>query len=75
MPKSKSASPETQKKPRKAAKKPTNEEIALHAYHIYLKRGSTPGDPMQDWIQAERELSEALKKTSKRKSKIVSIAA
>ena len=57
MPKSKSAAPPAAKKSKKtAAYQPTNEEIALRAYHIYLERGSAPGDPMQDWLQAEREL-------------------
>jgi hypothetical protein len=37
---------------------PTQEEIALRAYHIYLERGGTEGDPVDDWLQAERELSE-----------------
>ena len=78
MPKSKAASPQTErqadKKPRKTAAKPTYDDIALLAYHIYLERGCTPGDPMQDWLRAEQEL---LGKTGKprRKSKVVSIAA
>jgi len=77
MPKSKSASPEAPKKSRKAARtaEPTNEEIALRAYHIYLERGSTSGDPMQDWLQAEKELTASPKKATRRKTKIVSIAA
>lgn len=74
MPKSKIAVPPATKKPKKAAYQPTNDEIALRAYHIYLERGSTPGDPMQDWLRAERELKELAKKP-RRKSKIVSIAA
>lgn len=74
MPKSKVASTEAVKKPRKAAAKPTYDEIALRAYHIYLERGSTPGDPMQDWLQAEQELTQSPKKSG-RKTKVVSIAA
>jgi hypothetical protein len=38
--------------------KPTQEEIALRAYHIYLERGCTPGNPFDDWVRAERELVE-----------------
>jgi hypothetical protein len=38
---------------------PTEEEIALRAYHIYLDRGSAEGDPLNDWLQAERELTQA----------------
>jgi hypothetical protein len=76
MPKSKSASPEASKKTRKAAipPAPSYDEIALRAYHIYLERGSTPGDPMRDWLQAERELALAPTKST-RKAKLVSIAA
>ena len=38
---------------------PTEEEIAVRAYHIYLERGGAEGEPLDDWLQAERELSEA----------------
>lgn len=38
---------------------PTQEQIAARAYQIYLERGETQGDPMSDWLQAERELTEA----------------
>jgi hypothetical protein len=37
---------------------PTDEEIALRAYHIYLERGETEGNPTDDWLQAESELTE-----------------
>jgi Protein of unknown function (DUF2934) len=76
MPKSKAAFAEpTTKKPGKAAAKPSYDEIALRAYHIYVERGCTPGDPMQDWLQAEQELLTTPKKPSRKKSKVVSIAA
>ena len=74
MPKTKATSSPAPKKPGKAKAQPTQEEIALRAYHIYLERGSTPGNPLEDWIRAERELAEKPSKAS-RKSKIVSIAA
>ena len=74
MPKSKTALPPARRKSKRAAYQPTNEEIALRAYHIYLERGSTPGDPVQDWLRAERELKE-LPKKPRRKSRVVSIAA
>ena len=38
--------------------RPTEEEIAVRAYHIYLERGEAAGDPTDDWLQAERELTE-----------------
>lgn len=75
MPKSRSASKEAPKKSRTVATT-TYDEIALRAYHIYLERGATPGDPMQDWLQAERELTGTAASAPKRKSKkVVSIAA
>jgi hypothetical protein len=30
----------------------------MRAYHIYLERGGTEGNPTDDWLQAERELTE-----------------
>ena len=67
-------------KARKApAAKPatTHDEIALRAYHIYLKRQGSPGNPFDDWKQAEQELlAEAAKPKSRaRKSKVVPFAA
>jgi len=38
--------------------RPTEEEIAVRAYHIYLERGEAAGNPADDWLQAERELTE-----------------
>lgn len=38
--------------------RPTDEEIALRAYHIYLQRGEAEANPSDDWLQAERELTE-----------------
>ncbi|HET6932901.1 MAG TPA: DUF2934 domain-containing protein [Candidatus Acidoferrum sp.] len=57
-----------------AKSKPTQDQIAARAYEIYLERGSTPGDPMQDWLQAERELAGPPKK-SRSKSKVITFAA
>jgi hypothetical protein len=50
-----SSAPTTQK-PRAGSTQPTQEEIALRAYQIYLKRGSAPGNEFEDWMQAERQL-------------------
>ena len=55
MSKTKEAPAPKAKKPAKT--KPTQDQIAARAYEIYLERGSTPGDPMQDWLRAESELS------------------
>jgi hypothetical protein len=35
---------------------PIEEEIALRAYEIYLERGKTDGNDVDDWLQAEYEL-------------------
>lgn len=61
--KPKSSLPAT-KKPRTAKTAPTHEEIALRAYEIYLERGGAPGDALEDWIRAERELMEKNSKPS-----------
>ena len=37
---------------------PTREEIQLRAYEIYLGRSGAPGNELEDWMQAERELNE-----------------
>lgn len=55
------------KKTRAAKTAPTHEEIALRAYEIYLERGGAPGDALQDWTRAERELFE---KNSKPRGKM-----
>ena len=33
------------------------EEIRNRAYEIYLQRGRQPGYELEDWLQAERELT------------------
>ena len=73
MPKSKPAQKAT-RKARAMKSRPTEDEIALRAYHIYLERNGAPGNPHSDWLRAEAELTAAPKK-SVRKSKVISIAA
>jgi hypothetical protein len=36
--------------------RPTPEEIRQRAYEIYDSRHGAPGDELEDWLQAEREL-------------------
>jgi Protein of unknown function (DUF2934) len=38
--------------------RPTDEEIELYAYQIYIERGCADGHDVDDWLQAEHELSE-----------------
>ena len=33
------------------------QEIKRRAYEIYLERGEEPGRDLEDWLQAERELT------------------
>jgi hypothetical protein len=35
---------------------PTHDEIAVRAYHIYLRRNGWPGNSDRDWLQAIEEL-------------------
>ena len=57
MPKTRESSSPKVRKPRAAAKYvPSHEEIALRAYLIYLERGGAPGNSLDDWTRAEREL-------------------
>ena len=50
--------PEADKASESTGARPTEEEIAVRAYHIYLDRGDAEGNPSDDWLQAERELTE-----------------
>ena len=40
--------------------RPTQEQIAVRAYQIYLERGGDGGNSEDDWLQAERELTQAI---------------
>ena len=41
----------------------TEDEIARHAYELYLSRGREDGGDLGDWLQAERELRTRLGST------------
>jgi hypothetical protein len=63
-------------KPRTTGKSLEPEEIALRAYEIYLERGGAPGNELDDWTRAERELLATNGKPSRKpKSKSKSMAA
>jgi len=74
MPKTRTTTSEGPRKTSNAKTGPSRDDIAARAYQIYQERGYTPGDPMEDWLRAERELAEQPKKPG-RKTKVVSIAA
>lgn len=56
MPKTRATASPKPAKLRAARKSPKPEEIALRAYQIYLERGGAPGNELDDWTRAEREL-------------------
>jgi hypothetical protein len=35
----------------------TDQDIARHAYDLYMSRGCEAGHDMDDWLQAEREVN------------------
>jgi hypothetical protein len=45
-----------------ARKSPLTEDIERRAYDIYLRRGGADGNDVDDWLQAERQVLEELKK-------------
>jgi hypothetical protein len=42
-----------------ANQRPTHEQIAARAYEIYLARGGQHGRDIEDWTQAEQELTQS----------------
>ena len=76
MPKSTpSPAPKAKKAAVKTTSKPMHEQIAQRAYEIYLERGCTPGDPLQDWLRAEQELAAPTKKSRVKTKKVITFAA
>ena len=41
---------------------PTVEEIRARAYEIYIERGQREGEDLEDWLRAEKELTESIRK-------------
>ena len=39
-------------------REPLGEEIARRAHELYLRRGGEHGKDVEDWVRAERELSD-----------------
>jgi DUF2934 family protein len=50
--------PDALKTPEPSRAQPSDEEIAVRAYYIYMERGGADGNAAEDWLQAERELNE-----------------
>ena len=50
-------------------RKPSGEEIARRAHELYLQRGGEHGRDVEDWVRAEKELSDkAVTRTAKLRS-------
>ena len=43
--------------PRREDPRPSSEQIAIHAYHLWLARGQPVGTDWDDWLEAERQLA------------------
>ncbi len=39
-------------------REPSGEEIARRAHELYLQRGGEHGKDVEDWVRAEKELSD-----------------
>jgi hypothetical protein len=65
MPKTLTASAPSQRKSRTAKNRPTREDIQMRAYEIYRERSCASGNPLEDWVQAERELLQGQRKTGR----------
>jgi hypothetical protein len=44
----------------KTETKPTHDQIARRAYEIFDKNGRVPGQDVQNWLEAERQLVTAI---------------
>jgi hypothetical protein len=40
--------------------KPTREQIEMRAYQMYIERGAQDGSAVEDWLAAERELTQQM---------------
>jgi len=43
--------------PRSEDQRPSSEQIAIHAYYLWLARGQPVGTDRDDWLEAERRLA------------------
>ena len=50
--------------PSQRSNPPTQEEIAIAAYEIFISRGATDGRDVDDWLEAERALLSQSKSTA-----------
>ncbi len=45
-----------------SSQNPIAENIQLRAYHIFLERGAAHGHDLDDWLEAERQVLDGLKR-------------
>lgn len=50
---------------------PAEPDIAVRAYEIFLSRGASHGHDLDDWLQAERELTFAVSGEETKKARAV----
>ena len=55
-----------QSKSLSAKKLSPQQKIQLRAYEIYLERHGAPGNPLEDWVRAEREILHKTRKSAKK---------
>ncbi|MGH9676543.1 MAG: DUF2934 domain-containing protein, partial [Candidatus Acidiferrum sp.] len=48
-------------------KRTPQQKIQMRAYEIYLQRNGAPGNPLEDWVRAEREVLQKTRKPAKKK--------
>ena len=72
MPKTNGHSLPVRSKSRAGKEQPTQEQIQVRAYEIYLERHGAQGNPLDDWVRAERELLHKNGKT-KRTAKTIAV--
>ncbi len=63
-------SPAKSKSPSAKKKLSPQEKIAVRAYEIYLERKGAPGNPLEDWVRAEREILAQSRKTTKKAASV-----
>jgi hypothetical protein len=51
----------------KSSSKPTHEEIALHAYNLWIDEGCPRGRDQEYWLRAEEELMSELQDWRRRR--------
>lgn len=75
MPRTSSNGSSPRTKSKSAPKVSTHDQIAKRAYEIYLERNGAPGNPLEDWVRAEREITALASKPKRATKKSVATAA